>query len=64
MITASLVALHSFSKFTYAQSGSGEYERPNIMVIMGNDFDYSDIGVFGSEISTHNLDQLSRIEKC
>jgi len=32
--------------------------RPNILVIMGDDFGYSDLGVFGSEISTPNLDQL------
>jgi arylsulfatase A-like enzyme len=25
---------------------------------MGDDFGYSDLGVFGSEISTPNLDQL------
>jgi arylsulfatase len=29
--------------------------RPNILVIMGDDFGYSDLGVFGSEISTPNL---------
>jgi arylsulfatase len=34
--------------------------RPNILVIMGDDFGYSDLGVFGSEISTPNLDQLGR----
>jgi len=34
--------------------------RPNILVIMGDDFGFSDIGVFGSEISTPNLDQLGK----
>ena len=34
--------------------------RPNILVIMGDDFGFSDLGVFGSEISTPNLDQLGR----
>ena len=34
--------------------------RPNILVIMGDDFGYSDLGVFGSEIFTPNLDQLGR----
>ena len=34
--------------------------RPNILVIMGDDFGFSDLGVFGSEISTPNLDQLGK----
>jgi arylsulfatase A-like enzyme len=34
--------------------------RPNILVIMGDDFGFSDLGIFGSEISTPNLDQLGR----
>ncbi|MGE5685089.1 MAG: arylsulfatase [Nitrososphaerota archaeon] len=34
--------------------------RPNILMIIGDDFGYSDIGAFGSEISTPNLDQLAK----
>ena len=34
--------------------------RPNILVIMGDDFGFSDLGVFGSEISTPNLDELGK----
>ena len=46
------------SKFTaYAQ---GSQKRPNILAIMGDDLGFSDIGSFGSEISTPNLDQLSK----
>jgi arylsulfatase len=33
--------------------------RPNILMIVGDDFGYSDIGAFGSEISTPNLDALA-----
>lgn len=33
-------------------------KKPNILVIMADDMGYSDIGAFGSEISTPNLDQL------
>ena len=34
--------------------------KPNILIIIGDDFGFSDLGVFGSEISTPNLDQLGR----
>lgn len=33
--------------------------RPNIIVILADDMGYSDIGAFGSEISTPNLDRLA-----
>lgn len=32
--------------------------RPNILMVMADDLGYSDIGAFGSEISTPNLDAL------
>jgi len=34
--------------------------RPNILLILADDLGYSDIGPFGSEISTPNLDQLAK----
>ncbi|MCC3860505.1 arylsulfatase [Pseudemcibacter aquimaris] len=34
-------------------------ERPNILLIVADDLGYSDIGAFGSEISTPNLDKLA-----
>jgi len=34
--------------------------QPNIMVILADDLGFSDIGCFGSEISTSNLDRLAR----
>jgi arylsulfatase A-like enzyme len=34
--------------------------KPNFLVIVGDDFGYSDIGAFGSEISTPNLDAIAK----
>ncbi|MBT5072110.1 MAG: arylsulfatase [Kordiimonadaceae bacterium] len=34
-------------------------KRPNILLILADDLGYSDIGAFGSEISTPNLDALA-----
>lgn len=47
----------SISRFNllYAQQKT----RPNIIVILSDDMGYSDIGCFGSEIATPNLDKLA-----
>lgn len=39
---------------------AGEKSQPNVIVILGDDIGYSDIGPFGSEIQTPNLDRLSK----
>ena len=35
-------------------------ERPNILLIVGDDIGYADLGCFGSEIRTPNLDALAK----
>ncbi|MBA3674840.1 MAG: sulfatase-like hydrolase/transferase, partial [Chitinophagaceae bacterium] len=44
-----------FSNTIFAQKTS----RPNIIVILADDMGFSDIGCFGSEIETPNLDKLA-----
>jgi len=36
-----------------------DYEKPNIILIMGDDIGFSDLGCYGSEIHTPNLDMLA-----
>src|SRR4051812_47030871 len=38
---------------------AAERERPNIVVILTDDMGFSDIGCYGSEIATPNLDSLA-----
>jgi arylsulfatase len=41
------------------ENRSGSAERPNIIVIMADDFGISDLGCYGSEIETPNIDKLA-----
>jgi arylsulfatase A-like enzyme len=45
---------------TMADSPHKPAVRPNILVIVADDLGYSDIGAFGGEIATPNLDGLAR----
>lgn len=57
-ITSSLSSskTSNFYQPIYAQpaASSQGQPRPNILLIMGDDFGFSDLGAFGSEISTPN----------
>lgn len=44
---------------TNTQNSSNNNSHPNFLVIVGDDLGFSDIGAFGSEISTPNLDKLA-----
>lgn len=50
-----LVALFGFLSLTSTQSAS----RPNVLVILVDDMGFSDLGCYGSEIATPNLDALA-----
>ena len=39
---------------------AAEPRRPNLIVIMSDDMGYSDLGCYGGEIATPNLDALAR----
>jgi len=62
LIRAALVgALVATTAASQAASSStaGTGKRPNIVIILGDDLGFSDIGAFGSEIKTPTLDALA-----
>ncbi len=55
-LACSIVALLVFPGLTLAQ---GTAKRPNVVVILGDDMGFSDLGCYGGEIATPNLDSLA-----
>ena len=56
MNTAPFLTLVSVLTFQLA----GAQKKPNIIIILADDMGFSDIGCFGSEIPTPNLDKLAK----
>jgi arylsulfatase A-like enzyme len=60
VILVGLIALPPLIKSSFAATIAIQTKRPNFLVIMADDFGYSDIGPFGSEIKTPNLDAIAK----
>jgi arylsulfatase A-like enzyme len=55
----SLVVLILISSQIFSQNSPIKPGKPNVLVILTDDMGYSDIGCFGSEIKTPNIDRLA-----
>ncbi len=57
--TTQLLAIGGLFFAGCGQSPTIEPERPNVMIIMFDDMGYSDLGCYGGEIQTPNIDKLA-----
>ena len=58
--TAAVSLILALTEGLFAEEGSSEQPTaPNIIIIMTDDMGFSDIGCYGSEIETPNLDMLA-----
>jgi len=59
-ITTMIVMLLFFCGSCKSEQTTGSKDRPNIVLIVADDLGFSDLGCFGSEIATPNIDALAR----
>jgi arylsulfatase len=60
LLTALPLAAVILSSFAIVVSSLAAEQRPNILYILADDMGFSDIGCYGSEIDTPNLDALAK----
>ena len=58
ILTISFICMFTYCSSAF-QTSSGK-DKPNIVLIMADDIGISDIGCYGSEIQTPNIDQLAK----
>lgn len=57
---ARLLAALSLTALTLSEASAQERRPPNFLIIVADDLGYSDLGAFGGEIRTPNLDALAK----
>jgi arylsulfatase len=58
--SAVTLLLGSGTAFAQAEPRQAPQKRPNVLIILADDLGYSDIGAFGGDIHTPNLDALAK----
>ena len=59
LLTAAVVTVSSCREQAVRSAQTADQESPNIMLILADDLAYSDLGAYGSEIETPNIDLLA-----
>ncbi|MCF7567048.1 arylsulfatase [Sabulilitoribacter arenilitoris] len=60
MKSKKLISLATLMTFSFLLLAQEEIKKPNIVLIMVDDMGFSDLGCYGGEIKTPNIDKLAR----